>query len=108
MTTVVNLRRHGHDVYIGRGRGGSVPPRPWEYGWLGNPVVVGKVCPVCGSTHNDNGGTLPCYKEYLVEQLKNPEWAREFYKIGGKILGCFCKPKQCHGDVIVEVLDDTR
>jgi hypothetical protein len=43
-----------------------------------------------------------------MEQLKNPEWAREFYKIEGKILGCFCKPKQCHGDIIVEVLDDIR
>lgn len=108
MTTVTNLHHQGYDVYIGRGGGGSVPKVPWRWGWLGNPVVVGKVCPVCGDTHSDNGSTLPCYREYLLERLKNPAWAEEFYKIEGKILGCFCKPRPCHGDVIVEVLDGTR
>jgi hypothetical protein len=24
---------------------------------------------------------------------------------GGKILGCWCKPQACHGDVLLELLD---
>lgn len=24
----------------------------------------------------------------------------------GKILGCFCKPKSCHGDILVELVEN--
>ena len=61
MITVENKRTYkGQGVYIGRGQGGV----------LGNPVVKGRRCPVCGGTHNDNGSTLPCYKRYLWGELK--------------------------------------
>jgi hypothetical protein len=23
----------------------------------------------------------------------------------GKVLGCFCKPKECHGDILVELVE---
>jgi len=36
----------------------------------------------------------------------NPELLKELEKLRGKILGCWCKPKACHGDVIIELLDE--
>ena len=27
-------------------------------------------------------------------------------ELKGKVLGCFCKPKACHGDVLVELVND--
>lgn len=31
---------------------------------------------------------------------------REFAKLRGKTLGCFCKPAACHGDIIVRVVEE--
>jgi hypothetical protein len=28
-------------------------------------------------------------------------------ELKGKILGCWCKPKPCHGDILVELADKT-
>jgi len=28
------------------------------------------------------------------------------HELKGKRLGCFCKPKLCHGDVLVELIND--
>jgi hypothetical protein len=32
---------------------------------------------------------------------------RKIEELKGKVLGCFCKPNACHGDVIKEYLDNT-
>lgn len=67
------------DVYIGRGG-------PW-----GNPYKIGK------------DGT----REEVIEKYRaslTPERIIEIkLKLKGKILGCFCAPKPCHGDVLAEI-----
>jgi len=30
----------------------------------------------------------------------------EFRQLRGKTLGCWCKPEACHGDVLLELLQD--
>ena len=45
------------------------------------------------------------YREYL---LGNKELMSLLYQVKGKTLGCWCKPQNCHGDVIAEVADSTR
>lgn len=97
-------------VYCGRGPGGTIPNDPGKRGWLGNPVVRGKPCPVCGETHNKRGSTLGCYAEYLAARLEDPEWEEAFYQAClDQELFCFCKDKsKCHTSVIktaVEVID---
>ncbi len=42
------------------------------------------------------------YKEYL---LNKPELLADIHELQGKTLGCFCKPKDCHGDVLVELVN---
>lgn len=77
MTRVVHCKKERYDVYIGR-------PSKW-----GNPFRVG----VDGS------------REDVVQKYR--EWVRDqslpFHELRGKVLGCWCHPLPCHGDVLVEL-----
>ena len=82
---VLNKHKDGFppgSVYIGR-------PSPW-----GNPFVLGK-----------DGGRIEVLRKYRLYLQNNPELVERMKKeLSGKDLVCFCAPKLCHGDVIVEVL----
>lgn len=41
------------------------------------------------------------HREWFVEQ---PELMAQLEELRGKTLGCWCKPKTCHGDFYVELL----
>lgn len=83
---VVHVNHEPYSVYIGRaGRG--------EAGPLGNPFRLGR-----DGTREE---VIAKFEEYarnnkailaLIKGLKRDD-----------ILGCFCKPKPCHGDVIVKL-----
>ena len=111
-TTVVNLKSHRYNVYIGRSRRGQ-PPSKW-----GNPFPTGRrldrqlAALVAGhpvlDTYSpgaliDRTAAIALYRAYLDVQLASGKLtAADFLAIQGKTLGCFCKPKDCHGDVIAE------
>jgi hypothetical protein len=99
-TQAVNLKREAYDVYIGRaGRG--------QKGVFGNPVAIGRKCPECEKVHKDGGSTLGCFRKYFFRRLEeDTEFKSEVLALKGKKLGCFCKPKPCHGDVIVKYLEE--
>ena len=84
---VVNLRKEKYDVYIGRGRGSK---------W-GNKFVIGR--------DGEREEVIRKYREWL---LGNKELMNCLYELKGKVLGCFCKPKACHGDVLVELVNELR
>lgn len=105
-TRTVHCKRSEYDVYIGRGKGGVIPEKPGEYGYFGNPIAKGKKCPVCGRTHKSGGSTLPCYRVWLETKIKSdPVYAAELRKLKGKVLGCWCNPNPCHGEVIAALLE---
>ena len=81
-TKVVHCKRESYDVYIGR-------PSKW-----GNPFTIGKD----GSREE----VIEKYKEYL---LSNDSLMSCLPNLKGKTLGCWCKPKACHGDVLAELAD---
>ncbi len=76
MTTVVNIRFEKCDVYVGR-------PSPF-----GNPFR-GK-------------GAIRLFEGYL---RSSPTLLALLPDLRGKRLGCWCKPKPCHGDVIARLAD---
>jgi hypothetical protein len=100
MTTIVNLYKSKYDVYIGRrGKGND--------GYFGNPVIIGRKCPVCSKIHDDGGATLPCYEQYVRSRINtDPEFRSRVKALKGKTLGCFCKPKPCHGDILKKIIYD--
>jgi hypothetical protein len=87
MTTVVNIKRtKRYDLYIGRGS-------PW-----GNPFVIGK-----DGTRDD---VIDRYRAWFYNKLKDTKFRDSVHLLRGKRLGCYCKPLKCHGDVIVEYLEN--
>jgi len=40
------------------------------------------------------------YREYILD---NPELLAKLSELQGKVLGCWCKPQACHGDVLEEL-----
>ncbi|MCB1711173.1 MAG: DUF4326 domain-containing protein [Candidatus Riesia sp.] len=93
-TTVVNLYRNPYDVYIGRAGKG-------EDGYFGNPFRK--------EEKDSVGSTLEEYKKYFYKRIEEDvEFKEKILELKGKRLGCFCKPNPCHGDIIVEYLNNER
>ncbi|MCB9638030.1 MAG: DUF4326 domain-containing protein [Myxococcales bacterium] len=91
---------------------------------FGNPVQIGKQCPVCSKLHNDAGSTGPCYERYLEARLSGDEtkekWAIKIAQtipklpiaadfqesvrsLYGKVLycpGCGVDSPTCHGRIL--------
>ncbi len=82
MTRVVNKNRKCFDVYIGRGS-------PW-----GNPFVIGE--------HGTREEVIAKYRTWIQTQ---PALMKALPRLKGKTLGCFCAPLPCHGDVLVELIE---
>jgi hypothetical protein len=82
MTKVVNVNTDEYDVYIGR-------PSKW-----GNPFKIGR--------DGTRQGVISKYMKWL---LMNDTLMCDIMTLEGKVLGCHCKPKPCHGDVIVDVIE---
>lgn len=85
-TTVVNKSLGAeYDVDIGRP------------GYFGNPYTVA------------NYGRERCielYRKHFYARLqREPEFKKMIDGLRGKVLGCYCKPLACHGDIIAEYLN---
>lgn len=77
-TVVVNKYKEPYDILIQRGT-------IW-----GNPFKDG--------TREEN------IENYRIYILSNPYLMSRICELKGKRLGCSCKPKKCHGDVLVELV----
>ncbi len=80
---VVHCKKSQYDVYIGR-------PSQW-----GNPFVIGK-----------DGNREEVVEEYLHYLLSQPHLIRDLQQLKGKILGCWCSPSSCHGDVVAALANE--
>lgn len=91
-TRVVNLRREAYDVYIGKAGKGQA-------GTFGNPFWVND------EARRDE--VIAKFKTYFLERIAgDPEFRGQVLALKGKRLGCFCVPKRCHGQVIVDFLEE--
>jgi hypothetical protein len=43
---------------------------------------------------------LSLYEDYI----RNSNLYNELEELAGKILGCWCKPEPCHGDILIKLL----
>jgi hypothetical protein len=87
MGSFVVRRGQPHDIYIGR-------PSKW-----GNPFVIGR-----DGTREE---VIAKYRAWIVRQ---PDLMAALAELRGKVLGCYCAPLPCHGDVLADLanrrLDD--
>lgn len=80
MTKVVHCKKEPYDVYIGR-------PSIW-----GNPFVIGR--------DGTREQVIEKYREWLLGQ---PSLVNQLPILEGKVLGCWCAPQACHGDVLLQL-----
>lgn len=87
-TTVVNIYKdRNYDEYIGRAGHG-------QSGYFGNPFSKG--------TREEN---IKLFRAYAKARMKTDLiFRRRVLELEGKILGCFCAPLPCHGDVYIEII----
>ena len=78
---LVNIKHEKYDIYIGRGS-------KW-----GNPFIIGK-----------DGTRSEVIKKYNKWIQNQPQLMNSLHELNGKILGCYCKPKACHGDVLIKLI----
>lgn len=87
MCTVVNKNKSTFDVYIGRGS-------KW-----GNPY------PINLEKGHSREVVIELYKTWIGTMIDcNRITIDDLLSLDGKRLGCYCKPKPCHGDVLVELV----
>ena len=82
---VVNKRTEDFDVYIGRGS-------KW-----GNPFKIGP--------DGNRADVIEKYRQWIKTK---PNLLECLPELDCKRLGCFCKPRTCHGDVLAELLAGLR
>ena len=101
LTRVVRMRIHrrkviqNYDIYIGRKMifgGRKLPESKWA-----NPFRI--------TNKQDRETVIKLYKEYL---MSNPELMKCLGELKGKRLGCWCKPKRCHGDILAELANKCK
>lgn len=89
---VVHCKKDKYDEYIGR-------PSKW-----GNPF-------------SHLNGTLAKYKansrEEAIEKYEewirnNPKLLSDLPELEDKVLGCWCKPLACHGDILLKLLREQK
>ena len=105
MTTVINIRQsnlqeYGYEdlahwleneshVYIGRKV--RFVPASFQSIWA-NPFSAKRY---------GRAKCLELFKSYLQEQ---DDLMDNIWELDGKVLGCWCKPEACHGDILIEFL----
>ena len=82
---VVHCKKEEFDVYVGRGSKWGNPYSHKE-GTLAEHVV--------GSRRE----AIEKFEEHL---LSNQDLMSSLEELKGKTLGCWCKPKSCHGDILL-------
>lgn len=86
---VVHCEKDQYDVYIGR-------PSKW-----GNPYShkEGTLAQFKVKTRKE---AISKYKEWIQTQ---PDLMNSLDELKGKTLGCWCKPDACHGDILVDLVN---
>ena len=82
---VVHCRKSAYDIYIGRGS-------KW-----GNPYRIGK-----------DGSRQEVISKFETYARNNEYLLSCLCERNDKILGCWCKPDDCHGDVLVKLVEEYR
>lgn len=82
-TRVVNLKEESYDVRIDR-------LTKW-----GNPYIIGK-----DGTREE---VIEKYRNWIVKQ---PDLMNSIDELKGKRLGCWCHPNPCHGDVLIDLINN--
>ncbi len=80
---VVHCKKEDYDVYIGR-------PSKW-----GNLFTIGR--------DGDREEVIEKYRKWL---LGRKDLLDSLPELKDKVLGCWCSPNLCHGDILIKLIDE--
>lgn len=90
-----------NNVYIGRKNivfidGKRYPPNNSEFA---NPFKINK--------NMTRDTILDKYEIYIKNKIKNDEnLKKKLMRLKNKNLGCWCKPEKCHGDILINIINE--
>lgn len=88
-TTLINVHHdRRRNIYIGRGSA------------FGNLYEIGK--------DGSRAEVIEKYRKWFYKRIQNKRFLKRVLALRGEVLGCTCFPNPCHGDVIVEFLDNYK
>lgn len=84
------MRVQPFDVYIGR-------PSKW-----GNPYthLIGYKDTIHVETVEE---AVTLYEQWILERIEAEPEKYDLDELRGKVLGCYCKPGICHGDILARL-----
>ncbi len=88
---VVHCKKEPFDVYIGR-------PGPWGNPFSDKPKSIAEV------KVETREEAIACYEEMVRQDPQMIERIKKELK--GKVLGCWCAPKACHGEVLARIANE--
>lgn len=92
MSNVVHCLRDPYDIYIGRAMPKyGLTASPWA-----NPFRIGR-----DGTREE---VVAKFEAYL---LRSPGLMEHLPELRGRVLGCWCAPLSCHGDVLARHAAET-
>lgn len=89
-TSVVHCTKSNYDVYIGRGK----CPKTGLCSIWGNPFRIGQ-----------DGSREDVLRKYEAWIKTQPHLLAQLPELKDKILGCWCSPNKCHGDILIKLLN---
>lgn len=87
---VVHFKKEPYDVYIGRG---SIWGNPFSH------KTGTKAQWVVGSRDE----AIEAYEEWI---RGHPQLLAHIPELKGKVLGCWCAPQRCHGEVLIKLVSE--
>jgi uncharacterized protein DUF4326 len=88
VTLVVHCKKAPFDVYIGR----AMSSQGFNASKWANPFKIGK-----------DGTRSEVIAKYEVHLRSRPDLMAALPELRGKVLGCWCAPDPCHGDVLARL-----
>jgi len=91
---MVNGKRPHYNVYIGREM--YYPKARFSQSKWHNPYTVKEF---------GLEKSLELYEKHI---RNTPELWNALHELEGKVLGCWCKPEPCHGNILIKLLKEKR
>jgi len=91
---VVHFKREPYDIYVGR-------PSKW-----GNPFThIADKKTVAQFVVSSREEAVEAYQLWITEG-EGKHLLEDLHELKGKVLGCWCAPKSCHGDVLLKLIEE--
>jgi hypothetical protein len=87
-TRIVHCKKEPFDVYIGR-------PSFWRNHFK-----------MIENSDTERAEVIARYKEWAFHPDRASFRVRVKHELRGKVLGCWCAPKPCHGDILVAIAEE--